>query len=184
MPAAHPAGTSATGLGAIVDVRHVRQKCEATLRTLTLPRPFALDAFCKVLAGSRSRPLRLLPIPGREAGPCGLWVSTDEADYVFHHVATSPLHQEHIILHELAHMIFDHAAVREPAEGARSRLLPGLDPQMVATVLARTSYTTEQELEAETLADLIGGRAQRRLVPSGAADQTFVRAFDVLGPRP
>lgn len=159
----------------------MRQKCEAKLRTLTLPRPFALDAFCEVLARSRRRPLRLLPIPGRVAALCGLWVSTDEADYVFHQVATSPLHQEHIILHELAHMIFDHAAVRESAEGVRSRLLPALAPEMVAMVLARTAYTTEQEQEAETLADLIGGRARRRQVPSGA-DQTFARALDVFGP--
>lgn len=159
----------------------MRQKCEAKLRALTLPRPFALDSFCEMLARRRGRPLRLLPMPGVNAAPCGLWVSTDETDYVFHQVATTPLHQEHIILHELAHMIFDHAALREPAERVQSRLLPGLDPEMVATVLARTAYTTEQELEAETLADLIGGRAQRRLVPSGA-DQTFVRARDVLGP--
>jgi hypothetical protein len=113
--------------------------------------------------------------------PCGLWLSTPKADYVFHQVATSPLHQEHIILHELSHMIFDHAAVREPAEGPRTRLLPALDPDMVATILARTSYTSEQEQEAETLADLIGGRAQRRRV-SPQSDDTFTRAVDVFGP--
>jgi hypothetical protein len=52
---------------------------------------------------------------------------------------------------------------------------------MVATILARTSYTSEQEQEAETLADLIGGRARRRQVPPGS-DHTFTRALDVFGP--
>jgi hypothetical protein len=120
-------------------------------------------------------------MPSGADTPCGLWLSTAEADYVFHQVATSPLHQEHIILHELAHMIFDHAAIRGPTEELRTRLLPALDPEMVATILARTSYTSEQEQEAETLADLIGGRARRRQVPPGS-DNTFTRAIDVFGP--
>lgn len=164
-----------------MDMRHVRKSCEAKLRTLSLPRPFSLNAFCTALVRCRGRPLRLLPIPGNETGPCGLWISTSDADYIFHQVATSPLHQEHIILHELAHMLFDHTAVRESAPGMQSRLLPGLDPEMVSAVLSRSAYTTEQELEAEILADLIGGRAHRSAVPAGA-DQTFIRVLDVLGP--
>ncbi|WP_205629718.1 hypothetical protein [Jiangella muralis] len=164
-----------------MDLRHVRQRCEEKLRTLSLPRPFSLDEFCATLVRIRQRPLRLLPIPGNDDGPCGLWVSTQEADYVFHQVATSPLHQEHIILHELAHMVFDHAAVRESAAGIRSRLLPALDPMMVAAVLARSAYTTEQELEAETFADLVGGRAHRAVTTSDS-DATFLRVRNVLGP--
>lgn len=164
-----------------MDLRHVREKCEAKLSTLTLPRPFAVEDFCTMLAADRDRPLRLLPLPSTEDGPCGLWLSTGEVDYVFHQVATSQLHQEHIILHEVAHMIFDHTALRASAEGIRDRLLPALDPGMVAAVLARSSYTSEQELEAETLADLIGGRAQRGLV-AAHTDQRFARALDVLGP--
>ncbi|MGH6918749.1 MAG: hypothetical protein ACREJ0_13725, partial [Geminicoccaceae bacterium] len=120
----------------------VRQKCEAKLRSLALPRPFTIDAFCDALARDRGRPVRLVPMPSGVDTPCGLWLSTAEADYVFHQVATSPLHQEHIVLHELAHMIFDHAAIRGPEE-PRARLLPALDPDMVAAILARTSYTSE-----------------------------------------
>lgn len=161
--------------------RGVRQRCEATLRTLILPRPFTLDAFCADLSRMRRRPLRLLPLPDDADGPCGLWIATLGVDFVFHHVATSPLHQEHIVLHELAHMVLGHAAGGEAAANVHGRLLPDLDPTMVATVLSRSTYTTNQELEAETLAALIGGRAQRSAVPI-RADQTFVRVHDVLGP--
>jgi hypothetical protein len=160
--------------------RHIRQTCEAKLRTLDLPRPFTIDAFCAALARQRGRPIRLMPMPDGGDAPCGLWISTGAADYVIHQVATSPLHQDHIILHELAHMIFDHATVRQPAPELRDRLLPDLDPQMVATVLARAAYSTVREQEAETLADLIGSRAIRRL-PS-PADPAFTRAMDVFGP--
>jgi hypothetical protein len=164
-----------------VGTGQVRQKCEAKLRSLALPRPFTVDAFCDALARERGRPVQLVPMPSGMGTPCGLWLSTAEVDYVFHQVATSPLHQEHIILHELAHMIFDHAAVRGPTDELRKRLLPALDPEMVAAVLTRTSYTSEQEQEAETLADLIGGRARRRQAQAGS-DHTFARALDVFGP--
>jgi hypothetical protein len=150
------------------------------LRTLTLPRPFTLDAFRDGLACDRGRPLRLVPMPASAPGLCGLWISTDHADYVVHHVATSPLHQEHIILHELAHMIFDNVTVRGTTDELAARFFPALDARKVAVVLGRTSYTTEQEQEAEVLADLIGGQARRRQ-PAAGECQTLTRAFDVFG---
>ena len=100
---------------------------------------------------------------------------------MFHQVATSPLHQEHIILHELAHMIFDHEIVRARPETLRTRLLPNLDPRVVAAVLARGQYSDEQEQEAEMLAGLIGTHA-RRAAPPLDGDPTFARAMDVFGP--
>lgn len=164
-----------------MDARRIRKACEAKLRTLSLPRPFTVQDFCEALARDRGRPLKLVPITGNVDGPCGLWICTVEADYVFHQVATSPFHQEHIILHELAHMIFDHAVMRVSADRLMARLFPDLAPDVVAKVLARTSYSTEQEQEAETLAGLLGGLVDRRPVPPDA-NHTLARAADVFGP--
>ncbi|WP_433724380.1 hypothetical protein ACQP2Y_03100 [Actinoplanes sp. CA-051413] len=48
-------------------------------------------------------------MPGLSAGlPCGLWISVETADYVFYDPETSQLHAEHIILHELGHMLSGH----------------------------------------------------------------------------
>ena len=41
--------------------------------------------------------------------PCGLWISVPTAEYVFYDPDTSRLHAEHIVLHELAHMLSGHA---------------------------------------------------------------------------
>jgi hypothetical protein len=41
------------------------------------------------------------------------------------------------------------------------RLVPDLDPDLIKLMLGRTSYTTKQEREAETLATLILSRARR-----------------------
>lgn len=75
---------------------------------------------------------------------CGLWVGTASVDYVFYEAQTTPLHREHIVLHELGHILFGHHSLEgEDADGN----LP--------TVLGRTNYTTRQEQEAEMLASMI-----------------------------
>jgi hypothetical protein len=163
-----------------VNTRGVRQACEAKLRALWLPDPFTIEAFCKTLAGERGRPIRLVPLPGAGDAPCGLWLSTTDAEYVFHQTATSRLHRDHIVLHELAHMIFDHKALRSAADV--HALLPDLDPRMVTTVLARSPYTSEQEQQAEVLADLIAVRAHRHYIPIAVGVPWFSRAVDVFGP--
>jgi hypothetical protein len=164
-----------------MDARRVRQVCEARLRTIDLPDPFTIDAFCTSISRERGRPIRLGQLPDGNGSPCGVWVATAEVDWVFHQVATSPLHQEHIILHELAHMIFDHKTVRARPENLHDRLLPNLDPRVVAAMLARGQYSCQQEREAEMLAGLIGTHA-RRAVPPLDRHPTFARAMDVFGP--
>jgi hypothetical protein len=163
-----------------VSARDLRQACEAKLHGLRLPEPFTIEAFCDSIAHQRGRRIRLVPMPDGPASPCGIWISTDDADWIFHQAATSRMHQDHIVLHELAHMIFDHRTKREQAEALRARLLPDLAPDVVAEVLGRTSYTSEEERQAEMLAGLIGARAKRRTPLSEDAD--FVRASDVFGP--
>lgn len=152
------------------------------MRDLTIPRPFTVDAFLNQLARDRGRPIHLIPMPGGVAEPCGIWLSTGNTDYVVHQVTTSPLHQEHIILHELAHMVLDHATAGRPAPDLRAQLLPDLDPDVVATMLARTSYTSTAEREAETPADLIGATARRDVEPPRNTDRTYSQAVHIFGP--
>jgi hypothetical protein len=120
---------------------------------INVPHPFAIDTLCARIAGDRGRPLRLLPLP-QPAGPgqpCGMWIATDAADYIFHARGTSPLHQQNIVLHEIGHMLCEHSG---PDTGA-APLLTLLDPAMVQRVLARSRYSTPQEEEAELAAALI-----------------------------
>jgi hypothetical protein len=136
----------------------LRRRCERLLRGIPIPHPFDLDAFCAGLAARRGRPLHLRPVPGLSAdAPCGLWIGTAEADHVFYDPGTSPLHAEHIVLHELAHILSGHTG----SAGALDRLFPDLDPATVRHVLGRVGYTTAQEREAEMIASLIRGRSAR-----------------------
>ncbi|UGY92298.1 ImmA/IrrE family metallo-endopeptidase [Streptomyces gobiensis] len=135
----------------------LRQRCQSVVDQISLPQPFSVDALCRHIAGQRGRPLYLHPLPpeASSAGTCGLWLATATDDHIFYERHTSRLHQEHIVLHELGHMLFNHYAVEEGDADGVGRLLSSLDQQAVKHLLGRTNYTTRQEQEAEMLASLI-----------------------------
>ncbi|MBT2448922.1 ImmA/IrrE family metallo-endopeptidase [Streptomyces sp. ISL-43] len=133
----------------------LRKRCEAILGRLELTHPFSLDGLCGRIAEERGRPIRLHPLPkeAAESGVCGLWVGTASIDYVFYEAQTTPLHREHIVLHEIGHILFGHNSLEvEDAAGTAE------DAGQVPTVLGRTNYTTRQEQEAEMLASMIRTR--------------------------
>lgn len=135
----------------------LRRRCLARLRDLPLPAPFDVRALCDQVAARRGRPIRLIPAAGL-TGVCGLWIATDTTDLICYESDTTRPHQDHIILHELSHVLCAHYPVELPTR----TLLPDLDPAMVRAVLGRAGYSTDEEREAETLASLIRQRATTR----------------------
>lgn len=152
------------GLGQVRQRRQRWRHCQELLRDVPVPDPFDVDAFCVDLGQRRGRPIHVLPQPGAvtDGTPCGVWIATATEDVIFVEPAVAPLHREHIILHELGHMICDHEPASPVASGLTGRLMPRLSPALVQRVLGRTSYTTPQEQEAEMVATMIGSRITRR----------------------
>nr|BFF00740.1 hypothetical protein GCM10020241_24150 [Streptoalloteichus tenebrarius] len=144
-----------------MDRKRLRRRCEQQVRALDMPEPFDVRALCERIGRVRGRVIHLLPLAMPTGGPCGLWISTRTAEYVLYEERTSPLHQEHIVLHELGHLLCEHEAAPVLGEDASRLLLPHLDPRMVARVLGRTHYTAEEEQEAEMIASMILQRARR-----------------------
>ncbi|MGA2826224.1 MAG: hypothetical protein ABSF03_08870 [Streptosporangiaceae bacterium] len=141
----------------------VRRRCEARLRQMTLPDPFDLAELCQTVSARRGRPLHVRGVPRTAARgrPCGIWIATDDDDWIFVDQDTSRLHGEHIVVHELAHMLCGHDSTELPENDMMGQLFPNLSPDMVRTVLSRASYHSEHEREAELLASLILAQAQR-----------------------
>ncbi|MDT0347778.1 regulator component [Streptomyces litchfieldiae] len=112
--------------------------------------------------------LKELPQQAAYAGACGLWLGTDDADFVFYEARTAPLHREHIILHEIAHMLAGHRAPHGDGGigGGLGSLLSGLQPHLIRRLMTRTSHTTTEEQEAEMLASLM--RSGRKPPAAGA----------------
>ncbi|GHI03103.1 hypothetical protein AQI88_02105 [Streptomyces cellostaticus] len=138
----------------------LRRRCEAVIDRLDLPHALSVETLCRHLADRRSRPLRLHPLPPEAAahGACGLWLATDAEDHIFYERRTAPLHQEHIVLHEIGHLLFNHRTMALDGAAGWSALLPDLDMHTVQRLLRRTNYATDEEQEAELFASLLGSR--------------------------
>ena len=108
--------------------------------------------------------IHLIPRALPTGSPSGLCVSTNAADYIFYESQTSALHQEHIILHEVGHLLCEHRAATVSREEISELLLPDLDPSMIQRVLGRTCYPIWAEQEAEMIASLILARVERQRV--------------------
>ncbi|MET0233295.1 MAG: hypothetical protein ABW224_01515 [Kibdelosporangium sp.] len=151
----------------------LRRRCERRVREMAIPQPFNLVTFCAHVEKLRGRKLELRPMPGLSAAaPCGMWLSLPETDYVLYEPNTSKLHSEHIILHELAHMLCDHRLSMDSS--VLAKLLPSINPAIVKRVLGRVNYATEQEQEAEMLASLIRGGRRRERATDALAQITEV----------
>lgn len=133
-----------------------RRACEALVATLDLPEPFDIEEFCRRLGRQRGKPLMLMPTPmAMGGGLCGLWLGTATRDYVFYEQETSPLHQQHIVFHEVGHILRRHPPRSILGLDIARALAPSVEPGEVQRVLGRDTYTDEHEYEAELIATLI-----------------------------
>lgn len=141
-------------------IRAVRKRCEHTLQGVAVPEPFDLQSFCDVISRRRGRPLELVPKQSR-LGPCGVWLALPDRDFVFYEPETTSIHRDHIILHELAHLLCEHQPCEAIDDDVLGQLFPSLDAAVVRRVLGRTSYSAVEEQEAEMTASLVRARIDR-----------------------
>ncbi|UGQ10972.1 hypothetical protein LO772_29855 [Yinghuangia sp. ASG 101] len=127
-----------------------------------------MDRFCEAVGAQRGRRIVRRPLPlidDREI-PCGMWVATSTTDYIFTESDTPRSHRDHIVVHEIAHMLCGHASSID-ADLAQF-LLPTTNPTMIRLLMGRTGYATADEQEAEMMATLIMERAHRGVAPAPA----------------
>ena len=146
------------------ELRDLRARCRERVDTLAAQLPLdrltGVEELCALLSARRGR----LVLPEAAALPptiAGVWVANTRADYIFYAQDAPRPHQEHIILHELAHLLCGHESGPAEAELLRVLLFPHLDQTLVRSALGRTRYDTCQEREAELLATLIEHRWRR-----------------------
>ena len=142
--------------------------CAAIVADLDIPQPFDLARFLARLAIRRNRMIFLHPFTSGPGIPCGLWLGTARADHIFHEEGTTPWHRTHITLHEVAHMLLGHGRGKRTGLGLAGLLAPDVDPALAGLVLGRSTYTTAEERDAETLASLILGLASDSPAPRPA----------------
>lgn len=145
--------------------RELRRYCRGLLNELGIRPPLDVHELCRRVGLRRGRPIRPVAHPIPVPGPFGAWISTATADYLLYQRETSRAHQDHIVLHELGHILAGHRCELaddtlpgqlDPGDGsALARRFPDLAPAAVRRALRRTSYDSAQEREAETVATII-----------------------------
>jgi hypothetical protein len=168
----------------IVRYRELRRRCDSHVRTLAevggIPDPFTLDEFMARLSARRGRRIVLHPTDYVTGAACGMWLRLSDIDIIVY-ARTALLHQEHIVLHEVAHMLGEHRGQTGLNDVVRRDLMPDLDPATVQSILNRGSYTDAEEQEAELLATLILERvADRRPGRSTDLDVDLAPEIDRL----
>jgi hypothetical protein len=176
--------------------RVLRRRCRRLLNELDIRPPLDIEELCRRVGETRGKPIRLVPHPIPVPGPFGVWITTENADYILYQQETSKAHQGHIVLHELGHILAGHNSDEEDdallaelypdvePDALRERY-PDLEPDAVRRALRRTSYDTEREREAETVATIILEWASvlDRVVAPASVDATAARMGAALGDR-
>jgi len=110
------------------------------------------------IAQIRQRPCTVITFNPHDypTAPCGAWIEATDKDLVLVSEATSGFYRDHVILHELSHMLLAHTASQNLGELISALgVMPDLSPQLIRRILARQSYDDDQEREAELLASQI-----------------------------
>ncbi|MCP3800347.1 ImmA/IrrE family metallo-endopeptidase [Allokutzneria sp. A3M-2-11 16] len=123
---------------------------------LELPVPFDVNELCSAVGKRRGKAIEVMPYPGEVVAkadladvalPYGLFSPGVHVDGIFYDPRLSSEHREHVILHELGHVVCRHQpAGEEPSEG----------------VLRRATFHDDQERAAESFAYLVAERAHAR----------------------
>ncbi|WP_211122366.1 hypothetical protein [Streptomyces yatensis] len=126
------------------------------LRDLAIHPPIDVHRLCHALGQKRGRPIELQAKQLTAPGPSGLWVETSRRDVIVYQAETTRLHQDHIILHELGHILVaddtDDEEELEDAVETWSGLIPVFESEMIRRVAQRCSYESEEECAVEAAA--------------------------------
>lgn len=157
-----------TDLRSTRELQAIHKQCTRKLADLGLDTLTTVEDIRARASEISERDIQLVPYALSGSGVHGLLVRTDATDYVVYDSDTTTMHREHIILHELSHVMCGHT-------GASSREL--------AEILCRESYMDDQEVEAEMLASMMGQRVSpdsHRPIPVTNANLRRILASLVL----
>lgn len=133
---------------------HLRRGVRRLLRDLRITAPLDISELCERLGERRGQPIKLRPYPLSDSGVSGLWLAGDALDCVLYQAETTPEHQQHIVLHEIGHIISGHGANNDD-DDLLDQLFPDLPPDLVRRALRRDAYERPIEIEAELVASVI-----------------------------
>ncbi|MEU1824125.1 hypothetical protein ABZ502_17065 [Streptomyces abikoensis] len=169
--------------GAVVSESELRRATRREMRLLGIKPPLNVETLCQAIGEKLGRPIELRPWPLPKPGPLGVMAETDVAYVILYQAETTRLHQEHIILHEIGHILGDHQGIT--LDVSQNLAVAGLKDSAVRRILGRCSYDSGQECQAELFATIMLEWASVLdcVTPSPSADPSVRRVQDALGDR-
>ncbi|WP_246002928.1 hypothetical protein [Nocardia tenerifensis] len=130
-------------------------------RIVPLPNPWNLTSYLAAVAAHRGRSISLHTAPKAllheiGCGGGGLWIARKHDDIIVSDVEATDRNADHIVLHQVGHMLLGHGT-RESTREVPPRLalmLPSVSPQSIEHMLGRDEFGVEREREAEVFADM------------------------------
>ena len=165
-----------------------RPKAEKILRDLDFDfQAFDIEKFISWIGVLKGREILTIPWD-MPRNLFGAWMSDGEEpkEYVFYRNNVPRIHQIHIQLHELAHLLFDHPTLKIDRKLIEEVMRGQAELPFDDLVLLRSPKSTEFETEAETLASLIQEQVIRhsqllRLTQDISSDEKIAGFLKDLG---
>ncbi|MFD0885171.1 hypothetical protein ACFQ08_11515 [Streptosporangium algeriense] len=128
--------------------KHVRSVAKKIVMQLPdLPEPWDVEALCRTLQQTRNRPLRLHSVD-LPAMPFGMWYDDGSEDHIFYRSSATGYYRDHIILHEICHMLVGHGVMpRQLSDESEGYLITG-------RILRSRAYNSFEEQVAETFSSM------------------------------
>jgi len=112
-----------------------------------LPQPWAIEALCAELESARGRPLTLHPAD-LPALPFGMWYDDGARDYIVYRSSATGYYRDHIILHEICHLLAGHGVPPQDLGGEATVVVRGQRAKSKA-------FSNAEEELAETFASMV-----------------------------
>lgn len=161
--------------------RRARDRVRRFDHDVGIPRPLDVDVLLDRLELYRGRPIELHETSLAANGPCGLWIRERDRDIIVYSADTTAQHQDHIILHEVGHMIAEHGVECGLSVERAIRLVSHVHPMLIQHMLARSVCHSVEEQEAEMIACLIRIASSERPAPDTSASPYRSRIDDIFG---
>lgn len=127
-------------------------QCREFVESLGLPPATSVRDLVPFVEAKIGEPIHIAPHDRTDGTlPCGMVIRRGEGNFIGYDPETSPAHQDHIIAHELAHLLLGHRGAA-PADDFELDLL---DDELLVTVLGRTDYDEDPERLAEGVGTLL-----------------------------
>ena len=136
---------------------NAKQKAEKIVKELKFDfRSFTIDRFIRSVEEFKHCRIKMRPW-SMPSGMFGAWMTDSESgdEYIFYRDDVPPIHQIHIQLHELAHLLLDHSTLKITQDTVVNSITGEVILPFFQLAQLRSADISQTELEAEILASMI-----------------------------